>query len=53
MVLENQKNIVVRKETWMRVGCYKRFPDKSTFDAVLNWLVDEHEENEHTKELLK
>ena len=53
MVQENEKNIVVKNGTWLRIGRYKKFPERSTFDAVLNWLVDQHEEKEHTKELLK
>jgi len=53
LVLENEKNIVVKKETWLRIGRYKMWPEHSTFDAVLNWLADEYEEKAHTKELLK
>ena len=53
MVLENEKNIVVKTETWNKIGRYKKWPERSTFDAVLNWLVDEYEEMAHTTELLK
>ena len=53
MVAENEKNIVVKYETWLRIGRYKKWPEHSTFDEVLNWLADQYEEKEHTKELLK
>lgn len=52
MVAVNEKNIVVKEGTWLRVGKLKRFPERSTFDAVLNWLVDRNEEREDSKELM-
>ena len=52
LVSENEKNIVVKEGTWLRVGKLKKFPEHSTFDAVLNWLVDKYEEREESKEFL-
>jgi len=53
LVAENEKNIVVKVETWLRVGKRKSFPERSTFDSVINWLLDEQEKREEAMELVK
>ena len=47
------KLVQVTKENWDRLGKLKAWPDRMNFNDVIQWLLDEYEEKEHTKELLK
>jgi len=53
LVLRGEKNIVVKETTWLRIGRFKRFPERSTFDAVINWLADEQQKREDAREIIK
>jgi len=48
-----EKNIVLKEETWLKLGKLKRFPERASFDAVIVWLLEEQQAREETKELLK
>lgn len=37
--------IQVDEETWLRLCKFKKFPERSSFRDVINWLVDEVEKN--------
>ena len=50
---ENIKLVRVKKETWDRLGKLKKWEDRMNFNDVIEFLLNEHEENSHTKELLK
>ena len=50
---ENIKLVRVKKETWDRLGQLKKWEDRMNFNDVIEFLLNEYEENEHTKELLK
>lgn len=41
MVLENEKNIVVKKETWLELGKLKEWPERRNFNDVIKWLNSE------------
>lgn len=53
MVLENERNIVVKKEVWFALGKLKTFPERTTFSDVIAWLLEKHQEREDTKEMIK
>ena len=48
-----QKLVQVTKETWGKLGQLKAWPDRMNFNDVIEFLLNEYEDKEHTKELLK
>ena len=54
------KLITVPEETWLELGKLKKFPERSSFNAVINYLLkiyyqeaEEEIEQEYTKRLLE
>lgn len=40
-----KKNVVVSDETWLKLGRLKVFPERASFDAVISWLLEEHDKH--------
>ena len=38
---------------WYELGEFKRFPDRTSFNDVIKWLIAEQKKREEAKELLK
>ena len=45
MILNNVKMMQIKTETWTRLGNYKTWPERTSVDAVLNWVLDEFEKD--------
>ncbi|HUV72306.1 MAG TPA: hypothetical protein VMW25_04800 [Clostridia bacterium] len=37
---EKEKTVVVKYETWLRLQKLRKFPERGSFDAVINELLD-------------
>jgi len=47
------KTIGVEDEIWFKLRSMEKFPGRSKVSDVIKFLLEEYEEKEHTKELLK
>ena len=53
MVKDDEKNVVVKYETWLRLQRLRQFPERGSFDAVISCLLDSYQKAGYQKEAVE
>jgi len=51
--MEEENLIRTKRKVWNQLGKLKKWPDRTSFNDVIEFLIKEYREKEYTKRLLK